>query len=418
MVELVNQRKKHFVEERARVRKSKPMTQSQLRTYMSNYLKNQGTWKLTQLKKLTFEEVKVEFEKLVKQVDTFVPMSFEATKESLKRFGEELQTKTAKRLKIGDKDAQSTKEKIAEAKKDEPTKKKGKRRKQIARKGLHTNKDETKKDEDSDEDDSFSDGIDKVYISFGAMLKDITRDDLTKLFRIVMQRYGMDGPEDEYEKVFWGYLKNIVHCLNLDSAEIYMLTERSYPLFAETEPNVKIKKAYFLPGIVEGNPCLEYIKYIVFPWFNEFKVERKEENGGAKVFAKYEQLVADYAKGDLHPADLKHALLFYMDPAALSHLHSNRLFGARFPSVLQHDRLATMVAAQTSYAQPAYGAPPAYSTAGYAQPPYGAHQPPAYEGSYGDGYQPPAYSSDAIAAAPTSQSQAVQPLPKASPKQN
>ncbi|CAH1421838.1 unnamed protein product [Lactuca virosa] len=50
----------------------------------------------------------------------------------------------------------------------------------------------------------------------------------------------------------------------------------------ETEVNLKIKKAYCPPNIVDGNPCLEYIKYIVFPWFNEFKVERKEENGGEK----------------------------------------------------------------------------------------------------------------------------------------
>ncbi|GJU74841.1 hypothetical protein Tco_1266246 [Tanacetum coccineum] len=75
------------------------------------------------------------------------------------------------------------------------------------------------------------------------------------------------------------------------------------------ELNVKIKKAYFLHGIIEGNPCPEYIKYIVFPWFNEFNVERKEENDGAK--------------------------LFYMDPVALSRLHSIRLFGARFPSILK-----------------------------------------------------------------------------------
>ncbi|GJS45130.1 hypothetical protein Tco_0595251 [Tanacetum coccineum] len=46
MVELVKQRKKQFAEEKARARKDKPMTQSQLRIYMSNYLKNQGNWKL------------------------------------------------------------------------------------------------------------------------------------------------------------------------------------------------------------------------------------------------------------------------------------------------------------------------------------------------------------------------------------
>ncbi|GJX47489.1 hypothetical protein Tco_0272679 [Tanacetum coccineum] len=99
MVELVNQRKKHFAEERARAKRNKPMTQSQLRTYMMNYLKNQGTWKLSQLKNLSFEEVKEEFDKLVKQVESFAPINFEATKDSLKRFGEELQTKTSKRLK-------------------------------------------------------------------------------------------------------------------------------------------------------------------------------------------------------------------------------------------------------------------------------------------------------------------------------
>ncbi|GKF48275.1 hypothetical protein Tco_0141526, partial [Tanacetum coccineum] len=59
----------------------------------------------------------------------FAPINFKATKASLKRFGEELQTKTPKRLK---------EDKDDEAKDDEPTKKSGKRRKQMARKGVHT----------------------------------------------------------------------------------------------------------------------------------------------------------------------------------------------------------------------------------------------------------------------------------------
>ncbi|GJZ89590.1 hypothetical protein Tco_0661372 [Tanacetum coccineum] len=46
------------------------------------------------------------------------------------------------------------------------------------------------------------DGTDVVYINFGTMLKDISRDDLTELYRIVMNRYGMNGPEDELENVF------------------------------------------------------------------------------------------------------------------------------------------------------------------------------------------------------------------------
>ncbi|GJV77235.1 putative reverse transcriptase domain-containing protein [Tanacetum coccineum] len=76
------------------------------------------------------------------------------------------------------------------------------------------------KSKDSKDDDPISgekgvyqivreDGTDIVYINFGAMLKDITRDDLTELYRIVMNRYGVNGPEDELEKVLWGYLKNM-----------------------------------------------------------------------------------------------------------------------------------------------------------------------------------------------------------------
>ncbi|GJX96672.1 hypothetical protein Tco_0352470 [Tanacetum coccineum] len=130
MVDLVQIKEEIFCkQERAKAKRNKPMTQSQLKTYMMNYLKNQGTWKLSQLKNLSFEEVKEEFDKLVKQVESFAPINFEATKASLKRFGEELQTKTPKRLKD------------EEAKDDESTKKFGKRRRQMARRGLHTNVD-------------------------------------------------------------------------------------------------------------------------------------------------------------------------------------------------------------------------------------------------------------------------------------
>ncbi|GJY46747.1 ribonuclease H-like domain-containing protein [Tanacetum coccineum] len=110
------------------------LTREDLQRSELSTLKNQGTWKLSQLKNLSFEEVKEEFDKLVKQVESFAPINFEATKDSLKIFGEELQAKTSKRLKSD------------EAKDDESTKKTVKRRKQIARKGLHSEK--------TDEDES------------------------------------------------------------------------------------------------------------------------------------------------------------------------------------------------------------------------------------------------------------------------
>ncbi|GKD40511.1 hypothetical protein Tco_1260718 [Tanacetum coccineum] len=176
---------------------------------------NQGTWKLSQLKKLKFEEIKEEFDKLVQQIDTFVPINLEATKTKLKRYGEELQTKTSKKQKFDDKDIPAIGEKVAEVKEEEPVKRTGKRKKQKARKGINVDK-SAQEDSETDKDESVeamnptplttkSDSVanwkifqqgqrsvyqiiranraDTVYMSFGAMIKDFTREDLIELYR-------------------------------------------------------------------------------------------------------------------------------------------------------------------------------------------------------------------------------------------
>ncbi|GJV60312.1 hypothetical protein Tco_1466412 [Tanacetum coccineum] len=129
-------------------------------------------------------------------------------------------------------------------------------------------------------------GIDMVYISFGAMLTDISRDDHTELYRIVMRKHGMNELEDEFEKVLWEYLKNMfeeplstdsiwsltcqqriifwryydacrVHCLNLESVDVYMLIEIKYPLSAE------VCKAMLNKKIQGGKPdedCYKLLK--------------------------------------------------------------------------------------------------------------------------------------------------------------
>lgn len=50
----------------------------------------------------------------------------------------------------------------------------------------------------------------------------------------------------------------------------------------EVEVNRKVKKAYCPPNELEGNPCVEYVKHIIFPWFNQFEVTRQEKDGGDK----------------------------------------------------------------------------------------------------------------------------------------
>ncbi|GJT33880.1 putative ribonuclease H-like domain-containing protein [Tanacetum coccineum] len=224
MVDMVNQRKKHFAEERAKAKRNKPMTQSQLRINMSNYLKNQGTWKLSQLKKLKFEEIKEEFDKLVQQIDTFVPIHLEARKTKALSSDEKIWRRAS------DKDFKETK---------------------IFQQGqrsvyqiIRANK------------------ADTVYMSFGAMIKDFTREDLIELYRLVMQKYGTNRPEDAYDRVLWSDLRTMfdppliedaiwslplqqkmvswryydkceVHCLTLEACTIYMLADRKYPLSKE-----------------------------------------------------------------------------------------------------------------------------------------------------------------------------------------
>ncbi|GKC58976.1 hypothetical protein Tco_1086574 [Tanacetum coccineum] len=56
LVELVNQRKKLFAQQRAEAKRNKPMTPAQQKDYMSNYIKNQeGGYSIKQLKSLSFE---------------------------------------------------------------------------------------------------------------------------------------------------------------------------------------------------------------------------------------------------------------------------------------------------------------------------------------------------------------------------
>jgi tyrosyl-tRNA synthetase len=76
----------------------------------------------------------------------------------------------------------------------------------------------------------------------------------------------------------------------------------------EAEVKKKIKQAFCPPQEVAGNPCVEYVQYIVLPWFGEFEIQRDEKNGGNKTYKDIEELKKDFTEGALHPADLKPAL--------------------------------------------------------------------------------------------------------------
>ncbi|KAJ1269272.1 hypothetical protein BS78_07G198500 [Paspalum vaginatum] len=79
---------------------------------------------------------------------------------------------------------------------------------------------------------------------------------------------------------------------------IFMLDE-------EVVVNKKISMAFCPPEVAVCNPCLEYIKLIVLPWFGSFEVVQKEGNESNKSYLSIEELANDYESGDLDSTDLK-----------------------------------------------------------------------------------------------------------------
>ncbi|GJR47718.1 hypothetical protein Tco_1315821 [Tanacetum coccineum] len=132
------------------------------------------------------------------------------------------------------------------------------------------------------------DGSDKIYMSFGAILKDFSRDDLIELYRLVIKKYGENRPEEMYDRVLWGDLKTMfdpplsddaiwslplqqkiinwryyptcaVHCLTLDASTIYMLADRKYPLSKDAcQVMLKMK---LLDGTMD-EVCYQLLKMI------------------------------------------------------------------------------------------------------------------------------------------------------------
>ena len=74
---------------------------------------------------------------------------------------------------------------------------------------------------------------------------------------------------------------------------------------SEEDVYKKIRKAFCPLGEVNANPCMDYMKHIVFLANNTFQVERSPENGGNVMYHGYEQFASDYMDGKLHPADVK-----------------------------------------------------------------------------------------------------------------
>ncbi|NWF87547.1 tyrosine--tRNA ligase [Candidatus Bathyarchaeota archaeon] len=78
----------------------------------------------------------------------------------------------------------------------------------------------------------------------------------------------------------------------------------------DTEEQIKekLRKAWCPEKLVEMNPILEIVKYVIFHEKNTFRIERPAKFGGAIEFQNYKELEKSYSQGNLHPQDLKNAV--------------------------------------------------------------------------------------------------------------
>ena len=70
----------------------------------------------------------------------------------------------------------------------------------------------------------------------------------------------------------------------------------------------KIGKAFCPPKEVEGNPVLEIARLVLFPRGGALRIERDAKFGGDVRYASFRDAAEAFARGDLHPTDLKAAV--------------------------------------------------------------------------------------------------------------
>ncbi|HEY6882861.1 MAG TPA: tyrosine--tRNA ligase [Nitrososphaeraceae archaeon] len=75
----------------------------------------------------------------------------------------------------------------------------------------------------------------------------------------------------------------------------------------------KINRAFCPVGIVERNPILELIRYIIFHEFEEFNVERPLKYGGNIIYTNYNEVEQDFINKKIHPMDLKSSTASYIN---------------------------------------------------------------------------------------------------------
>jgi len=80
-----------------------------------------------------------------------------------------------------------------------------------------------------------------------------------------------------------------------------------------TEIEARIGAAFCPAKTVEGNPVVEAVRYIVFPWDGRLTIDRAAKHGGPVTFESAEAFLPAWEAGTVHPQDLKASVAAALD---------------------------------------------------------------------------------------------------------
>ncbi|GJZ62129.1 hypothetical protein Tco_0618266 [Tanacetum coccineum] len=269
--------------------KMKPKTVAQARRNMVKYLKNQGNYKISDFKGMSYNEIRPIFEKVWDFNQHIEPMDLEHGSERMKSPEkiEEEDVDTQKEMKEVSKESGAKRKKSLPRKSTRSTVKRQKMELDDEKEDLKGYLDIVPREDVAEDVESLStkypivdwktytlsenfmyykiirgDGSSKNYKILSEMLYDFDRQDIMELYRLVKERYSSSKPEG-YDLMLWGDLHTLfepdeeseiwmnqneynliswnlcdlcrVHILLMQNGiAIHMLTEKKYPLSQET----------------------------------------------------------------------------------------------------------------------------------------------------------------------------------------
>ncbi|GJS92604.1 hypothetical protein Tco_0799572 [Tanacetum coccineum] len=217
---------------------NRPRSVAEVRKNMMVYLKNQGGYKMKDFKGMSYDDIRPIFEKVWDQIHSFVPMDSEEEVPRLKRAGQDVEAKPAKRQRTEEVSELAQEQTDEEPKTDELS------QEQLNQMTLC----------------NFGKSSEwEIYQVFEDMLKNFDREDLDKLWSLVQERYNSSGLAEDKEIELWVELKMLFepdaenflelqkdmhdplnwwlydtcvvhHVSTKKGQDIFMLVEKDYPL--------------------------------------------------------------------------------------------------------------------------------------------------------------------------------------------